>query len=131
MSRNRFKKSVLCTLYFVPLLAVVFFALSAYCFAQGVFVYDSKGKRDPFIPLVTPDGRLLKLDQQEEKVSPLILEGIIFDKSGMSYAVVNGEVVRVGDKVEGHQVLKIEERKITFIREGQIVALELEKEEEP
>ena len=36
------------------------------CFAQEQFTYNAKGKRDPFIPLVTADGRLLKLDQEEE-----------------------------------------------------------------
>lgn len=128
MSRNKIKKSVLCTLYSVLMLGVLYFALTAYCFAQEVFVYDSKGKRDPFITLVTPDGRLLKLDEVQG-VAALLLEGIIYDKNGMSYAIVNGEVVRVGDKVEGHQVLKIEEKKIIFIKDGQMVALELKKEE--
>jgi hypothetical protein len=92
-----------------------------------VFKYDAKGKRDPFIALVTPDGRLLKLE--EETTSELLLEGIIYDKKGISYAVVNGEVVKIGDKVGDYQVWKIEERKIIFLKEGQPLEIELKKEE--
>ena len=98
------------------------------CCSEEEFVYDAKGRRDPFIPLVTPDGRLLKLEQ-EEGVSGLLLEGIIYDKNGASYAIVNGEVVRIGDEVGDYQVLKIEEKKVVFIKEGQTVELELKKEE--
>ena len=98
------------------------------CFAQEEFLYDAKGKRDPFISLVTSDGRLLKLEQ-EEGMSGLLLEGIIYDKNGMSCAIVNSEIVRIGDKLGGFQVLKIDEKRVIFIKEGQIVEVELKKEE--
>ena len=104
------------------------FAFLTCGFAQEEFLYDAKGKRDPFIPLVTPDGRLLKLEQ-EEGVAGLLLEGIIYDKYGTSCAIVNSEIVRIGDKVGEFQVLKIEEKKVTFIKEGQITEVELKKEE--
>jgi len=97
--------------------------------AQGQFVYDAKGKRDPFIPLVTSDGRLLKLEQ-EEGVTGLLLEGIIYDKNGLSYAIVNGSVVKTGDFVGDYQVLKILEKKVIFIKEGELLEVKL-KEEEP
>ena len=97
-------------------------------FSEKEFLYDAQGKRDPFIPLVTPDGRLLKLEQ-EAGVAGLLLEGIIYDKNGTSCAIVNGEIVRIGDKVGEFQVLKIEERKVIFIKEGQTIEVELKKEE--
>ncbi len=54
----------------------------------------------------------------------------IFDnKMGISYAIVNGSVVKIGDKVGDYQVLKIEEKKATFIKEGQPTEVELKKEE--
>ena len=99
------------------------------CFAQEQFTYDAKGKRDPFIPLVTADGRLLKLEQ-EEGAGGLLLEGIIYDDYSISFAIVNGEVVRVGDKIGDHQVLKIEKNKVLFIKEGEITEMELKKEEQ-
>jgi hypothetical protein len=108
---------------------ILHFTFYILCFAQEQFVYDAKGKRDPFIPLVTPEGRLLKLER-EEGAAELLLEGIIYDKYGLSYAIVNGEVVRIGDKISDYQVLKIEENKVIFIKGGQPMEIELEKGEE-
>ncbi len=102
---------------------------SVFCFSQEAFIYDAKGKRDPFIALVTPDGRLLKLDQ-EEGAGGLSLEGIIYDKNGMSYAIVNGQIVKVGDMVAKYQVLRIEKNKVIFIKEGEQTEIELKKEGE-
>lgn len=90
--------------------------------------YNAKGKRNPFIPLVTSDGRLMNI-QDEEATSAVNLEGIIFDKKGISYAIVNGDVVKVGNKVGEYQVLKIEEKKVIFIKEGQPLEIELKKED--
>ena len=98
--------------------------------AEETFIYDSLGKPDPFSPWVTSDGRLQILESREKKdASELSLEGIIYDKYGLSYAVVNGEVVKIGDSIDGYQILKIEEKKVIFIKEGQAVEVELKKEE--
>ena len=107
----------------------ILFAFCATAFAQEVFVYDPKGKRNPFIPLVTPEGRLVKLDK-EEAAGPLRIEGIIYDKHGRSFAVVNGFVVAIGDVVGDYQILKIEDNKVIFIKEGQVIGVDLKKEGE-
>ncbi|MHB8155448.1 MAG: hypothetical protein ACYDFR_05290 [Candidatus Omnitrophota bacterium] len=99
-------------------------------FAQEGFTYDAKGKRNPFIPLVTPQGRLLKLDKQEAtSVEGLAIEGIIYDKFGRSFAIVNANVVGIGDLVGDYQVLKIQENKVIFIKDGEPLEVELTKEE--
>ena len=99
-------------------------------YAQGEFVYDAKGKRNPFIPLVTPEGRLLKLDKQEAtSAEGLVVEGIIYDKFGRSFAIVNTNVVGIGDAVGDYQVLKIQENKVIFIKDGEPLEVELTKEE--
>lgn len=107
------------------------FCFLVFSYAQDEFVYNSKGKRNPFIPLVTPDGRFLKLDKEEEKKGDLIVEGIIYDKNGRSFAIVNTSVVGIGDFVGEYRVLKIEQKKVIFIKEDQTleVGLSLEKEE--
>lgn len=120
MSRNRY-----------PVICIILFLICAInLFAQDEFKYDFKNKRDPFIPLVTSDGRLLKLDAEEGSHSDLLLEGIIYDKMGISYAIVNSLVVKIGDSVGDYQVLKIEENKVTFIKDGQSTEVELKKEEQ-
>ena len=99
-------------------------------FAQDEFIYDAKGRRDPFIPLVTPEGRLLKLDKQEAtSVAGLAVEGIIYDKFGRSFAIVNTNVVGIGDIVGDYQVLKIQENKVVFIKDGEPLEVELNKED--
>lgn len=98
--------------------------------AQEEFIYDAKGKRNPFIPLVTPEGRLLKLDKLEAtSVEGLAVEGIIYDKFGRSFAIVNTNVVGIGDVVGDYQVLKIQENKVIFIKDGEPLEVELTKEE--
>ena len=96
----------------------------------GEFVYNPKGKRDPFIPLVTRNGRLLQLDYQEEGVITPVVEGIVYDKRGISYAIVNGEIVMVGDKIYNFKVLKIEDNKVILLNEGQLVEIILQREDE-
>ena len=118
--------------YKVLLSCLIFYLIciaSALC--QQQFKYEAASRRDPFIPLVTPDGRLLKLDVAEESKSTLVLEGIIYDKNGISYAIVNGNVVKIGDRVADHQVLKIEANKVIFIKEGQTQEIILKKTDDP
>jgi len=108
----------------------LFFVFYGVAFAQEEFTYDAKAKRNPFIPLVTPEGRLLKLDKQDAtSVEGLAIEGIIYDKFGRSCAIVNTNVVGIGDWVGDYQVLKIQENKVIFIKDGVPLEVELTKEE--
>ena len=104
--------------------------LGAGVFAQNEFVYDDHGKRDPFIPLVTADGRLVKLEDETTKATMLAVEGIMCDEHGISYALVNGEIIKIGDTIGGYQVLRIEKNKVIFIKEGNSTEVELKKEGE-
>lgn len=105
---------------------ILFTTICLSAFGQDEFAYDSKGKRNPFIPLVTPEGRLLKLDKQDTTSSGgLAIEGIIYDKLGRSFAIVNTEVVGIGDIVGDYQVLKIFENKVIFIKDGEPLEVEL------
>ncbi len=110
--RQRRKKSKFRILDFTLSFCILIFGFWILLYAQDEFIYDAKGKRDPFIALVTPDGRLLKLEREETPSGGLLLEGIIYDEHGLSYAIVNGEVVNIGDKVSDYQVLKIEKNKV-------------------
>lgn len=117
MSRNKI----------LPVILIMFVLalLSQLCF--GI----EKGKRNPFIPLVTPEGRLLQLEAEEEgNEEELRLEGIMYDKGGLSYAIVNAEVVKIGDWAGGYRVLRIEKNKVIFIIDNQIKEVELKKEEQ-
>lgn len=113
----------------IILLVVMGYGLSVMgLFAQEVIQYEDKGRRDPFIALVTSDGRLLNLEPREEKTS-VVLEGIIFDNYGNSCAIINDEVLRVGDYIAGFAVYKIEENKVILLKEGKPIEVILRKEE--
>lgn len=109
----------------------LFLGILTLVFGQGEFVYDAKGKRNPFIPLVTPEGRLLKLDKQEAaSAGGLLIEGIIYDKLGRCFAIVNSTVVGIGDTVGDYQVLKIYANKVIFIKNGESLEVELTNNKE-
>jgi competence protein ComGC len=114
------------------ILIFLLFLILPCLYAQEEFVYNAKGKRNPFIPLVTAEGRLLKLDKDKEQDATqqgLTVEGIIYDKLGRSFAIVNTNVVGIGDMVGDFQVLKILDHKVIFIRNGEPLEVELTKEE--
>ncbi len=121
MLRSKLRKIFLLNLFFV--------LIYCFSFAQGDFIYDAKGERNPFMPLVTSEGRFIKI-KPRSVTKGLELEGIIYDKISLSYAIVNGSVVKVGDFVGDYQVLKIEEKKVIFIKDGQPFEVELNKEGE-
>jgi hypothetical protein len=129
MSKNKIFNFLKFGLSFFILLFACLPLRQVLSFAQEQFVYDAKGKRNPFIPLITPEGRLLKLDKEETK-SDLLLEGIIYDKHGRSFAIVNSSVVGIGDFVDDYQVLKIEQNKVILIKGGQTTEIGLNKEGE-
>jgi type II secretory pathway component PulC len=47
----------------------------------------------------------------------------------LSYAIVDSSVVKIGDVIGDYQVLKIEEDRVVFIKEGQIKEVLLKKED--
>lgn len=84
--------------------------------------YQSKGKRDPFVPLLTKEGQRVYPPGTDEELTSgeirVILQGIVFDPKADSYAVINGKVVREKEEIEGVKVLKIEPERVTILVEG-------------
>jgi len=101
---------------------------AAFADNQPEFIYDAAGKRNPFIALITPDGRLLKLDSVKTGTG-LVLEGVIFDQGGDSFALINGKVIKVGDTVGDYTVLGIDKNRVSLFKAGQLYVLETKKEE--
>lgn len=86
--------------------------------------YHPKGKRDPFVPLLTSDGQLIHppgLDEGEATggLAALALQGVLFDPGAESFAVINGRLVREQEEVEGVKVLKIAPNMVTVLADGQ------------
>ena len=105
---------------------LVFFMLPAFfslAFAAEIS-YDSAGRRDPFIPLIGPNG---VLTQRAAAQSDLKIEGIIYDPPQGSLVLVNGEFYKQGDVIGDAIVISIfqdrvilsqsDEEKTIWIRE--------------
>lgn len=86
--------------------------------------YQSHGKRDPLVPLLTEDGQRIHPPGFDEEpltqgVTHLVLQGVVFDPQAESYAVINGEIVRKNDTIGDVKVLKIEPAVVTVLADGQ------------
>lgn len=89
--------------------------------------YSPQSKRDPFVPLVSPAGYLINLEEEEDTV--MRLEGIMYDPKGDSMAIINGELLRVGESIDDAVVSKIEPNKVVIIKDNQNIEIELRREE--
>ena len=85
--------------------------------------YRAKGKRDPFVPLLTGDGQRLHPPGFDEEaaggIEALSLQGIVYDAHAESYAVLNGKIVREKEEIDGIRVLKIEPNAVVLSVEGE------------
>ena len=99
--------------------------------------YQPKGKRDPFVPLLTSDGQRIHPPGAEEGqqggLGSLILQGIVFDPRADSYAVISGQVVREQEELEGVKVVRIDPDSVTVLVDGQSHRLTVQesKQKEP
>lgn len=101
---------------------------AVYAGSESQFKYDAAGKRNPFIALITSDGRLLNLDTVVTEIG-LVLEGVIFDQEGESFALINGKVFKVGDTIDDYTILDIDKGTVNLLKAGQLYVLETKKEE--
>ena len=94
-------------------------------------------QRDPFVPLITPEGKRLDLAEEQhvdaglEKLSRITFQGIVMDESKGSYAILNGHIVKEQEEIDGIKVIKIEPNIVTIVVEGkqyQIVLHQLTEE---
>lgn len=113
----------------LPMALAVFFCVLLWTAGEGLakeagFNYDSGGLRNPFIPLITNDGRLIKVSTGSG-TSDLVLEGIIYEEKGESYAIVNAAIVRPGDVVNGWEVSSVEQNKVVITKGSELRELEI------
>ena len=119
-------------------------------FLPPIFLYNSEGLRDPFIPLVTkekivvveevmetrpqvPETRQEVKKSQPKKIvteSGYRLIGLVWDKKGV-FALIEGKdgkwIVKKGDRIGEFQVFELEAKKgeVTLVGEKKIVKLRM------
>lgn len=100
---------------FLILTAIILFFASD-CFCQN-FKYDSKGRRDPFTPLVTNDGRFTSTIMEDNiGIEEINLEGIILDTKEGNMAIINDTVVKAGERIGSFEVIDIMNEKVILQR---------------
>src|SRR3989338_5580369 len=94
--------------YLLPVFGMLL--LSSSLLAAEKSLYNSHGKRDPFIPLVTStmkssSSNLLGIDN----IDDLIVEGVVYDPKNGSVVIVNGTILKEGEEFGSVKVLKVVE----------------------
>jgi hypothetical protein len=113
-----------------PIVLFLFFVLGLTCDGYAdetpVFIYNEHGKRDPFGPLVSQSGALISYDI-DSAPSDMTLEGIVLDAKGNNLAILNGKIVKVGDKSGTAVVAAIFNDHIDLIKGQEHITVKLKK----
>lgn len=109
------KPFIICLLYIV--------ICNAPAYTQETCIYDARGKRDPFVPLVgiAPPPEEKKIIESLEDIVSIEdarlyvrLQGIAHDTSGKKVAILNGEMVKEGETVGRLTVKRIFKNEVTL-----------------
>jgi len=118
------KRIVLVFLLLLLVLPVVLFSQEQPQAKRTSSYSFDRGSRDPFSPLVSKSG--LILISRETDVTNMVLGGIIYSESN-AVAIINNEVVAVGDMIGKYKVLVIDEKKVVLEKDNQGFTLNLEE----
>ena len=91
------------------------------------FYYDDHSRRDPMWSLVSSGGSILTYESDLD-ISDLNLEGIIYE-SNNSIAIINGKVLKTGDKIGQYVITDMTETSVVLMNGRQRFVLKLKKEE--
>lgn len=106
------------------ILTILIICPSVYA-AGGDFVYDSRGNRDPFVPLVTKGGIYIGSWQTQNLEEEIVLGGIIYDPAGGSMAIINGMIVKEDEHILNFKVLEIGKERIILLKGDEEIIVNL------
>lgn len=115
---------------YITIVAAVVAAVLLYLLPGLVLGYESRGKRDPFVPLIGQDkgdhsGGLEGITS----IQDLLLEGIAIGSTGKNVAILNGQMVKEKDKFGSLYIKKISKKAIELSIDGKDYTLSLKDEE--
>jgi len=113
--------------WFLSLVIVILSAPWLFAQEEG-FVYKSNEKRDPFWPLVTPNGTITSYEK-DLSVYDMDLEGIIVGDDGNNLAIINGIIVQTKDKIGNYVIFEIGQRSVILLKGQEKIELNLKKED--
>ena len=92
------------------------------------FTYESRGRRDPFIPLITKEGRVLTSYAKIASINDIVIEGILYDPRGGSVVIMNDFILKKGDNISDIIIESIEKHSVTLSFKGQEHTFNLKEE---
>jgi hypothetical protein len=117
---------------FLYAIAAAFIFLSGNLYAQQdkPFIYEGRDNRDPFVQLVSKDGKFTISRSNVESIGDIALEGIIYDPEGGSVAILNDMALKENDQMAGITVKKIELNKVILSFKDKEYTLKLKEQED-
>ena len=94
------------------------------------FHYDPGEHRDPFVPLVQ-HGVLVGAQGPHQASAQPVLHGILWDPAGHSIALVNDAEAKVGETVDGYQIMEIRKDAVVVSDGEEPVVLQLQFDTRP
>lgn len=95
---------------------------------SDVFKYESRGRRDPFVPLVGQERPAVLKLEDVTSINDVKLEGIAVGSQGKKMAVLNGEMVKEGDKFGDLEIKDINKKEISLTISGKPYKMNLAEE---
>ena len=95
---------------------------------ENNFSYNDNGKRDPFWSLLGHRGTIVNYDK-DILATDMILEGVMVEPTGESIAIINGNIIKLGEKVGLFVVKEIQVNAVILEKGQEIFTLKLKKEE--
>ena len=111
-------------LIFISLIMLVNMAIAE----EKGFKYNTKGRRDPFITLISETGRYASDAYEASAAEDIRLEGIVWDDVKGSISIINGEIAKEGDAIGSIKILKIDKDSVVFDIGGENIRVGLDKE---
>jgi len=68
-------------------------------YAKDAYAYNSLGKRDPFVPLVGVTAKAVESLEDVMAIEDVELQGLATNSGGRLVAILNGEMVKTGDRI--------------------------------
>lgn len=91
---------------------------STVAYAESAYVYDSHGKRDPFVPLVGVKAAAVSSLEDIMSIEDVNLQGVAAGARGKMFVIINGEMLKEGETVGRLTVKKISKSGVKLVIDG-------------
>jgi hypothetical protein len=110
-------------------ISVFFFAIACSRIWGAGTQYGERGKRDPFVPIVTGEKNPITNLEDIDSIDDVKLEGIVTGPKGDRMAVLNGELVKEKAVVGCLEIKDIGKKSVKLAIGGSEYDVDLRKEE--